>query len=546
MNLMDNSRFLFVPLGGVGHIGMNVSLYHYDGKWIMVDLGAGFANDLMPGVDITVADVSFIAERKNDLLGIVLTHAHEDHIGAIQYLWNELGCPLFATNFTANFVKAKISEFGLLDKVTINYVNTGDVLDIGPFKIEFVGMTHSIPEAQSLVIKTVAGTVVHTGDWKIDSDPVIGDVSNLARLKAVGDEGVDCLVCDSTNVFSLGYSGTEASVRDGLLEVVKGAGTGMVAVALFASNIARIQTICDVAKECGRRICLLGRSLWRIVEVAKNSGYLLDVEEFVDVHETKLIDREKFLLICTGCQGEPDAAAHKLANLTHPSVELKNGDTVVFSSKIIPGNECRIYQMLNLFAQRGIHVITSTEKHVHVSGHPARDELREMYALIRPRIALPVHGEYLHMFEHQNLALDFGAKKVVISAPGDVIDVIAAEKIDKVVSGYFGVDGNFLHHPEGEVMVMRRKMRDSGIVVVTVLTNRSGTQILRGPIIFAPGVFDNQSDDGLVKELKKGVVVAVGAANGKKLHSQIRGAVRSILKRETGSRPVIEVQVERL
>ncbi|GHM57898.1 MAG: MBL fold hydrolase [Candidatus Mesenet longicola] len=540
---MDNDDFLFIPLGGVGKIGMNVSLYHYQGKWIMIDLGVGFADSDMPGVDLTVADISFIAKKKDDLLGIILTHAHEDHLGAIQYLWKDLRCPIFATNFTATFLRSKLKEFKLEDAVPINIIEQNESFTLGPFDIEFINVTHSIPEANAIAIGTDAGKILHTGDWKFDPGPVIGSISNTERLKELGNQGLLAVICDSTNAFTKTESQSESGVEDHIYNIIREC-KQLVAVSLFASNVARIETICKVAEKLGRKVALLGKSLWRIVEVSQESGYLADYE-FLGAEEASRFSRDKMLLLCTGCQGEPLAASSKLAQRTHPTFQMQKGDTIIFSSRMIPGNEQRIHNMFNSFVNMGVEVITEDTRHVHVSGHPVREELKIMYELTKPKISIPVHGEYIHMYEHGKLAQECGVDKSIMARLGDVIDLVDAKKIDSVQFGYFGIDGKFLRHPDGDVMKMRRKMQNSGLVIVTVILNKKN-KLLKDPVVFAPGVLDHQKDQGILRKISKEVETAVFLKDLKKIRHKVRDSICNLLKRQLLKKPLIEIQIEQI
>ncbi len=539
---MKHDDFLFIPLGGVGEIGMNVSLYHYQGKWIMIDLGVGFAGNNMPGVDLIVADIDFIAKRKEDLLGIILTHAHEDHLGAIQYLWKDLQCPVFATEFTATFLRSKLREFKLEDVVPIDVVKTNESFVLGSFSIEFINMTHSIPEANAIAIGTDKGTILHTGDWKFDQSPVIGPASNIKRLEELGNQGLLAVICDSTNVFTKTKSQSESGIYEHIYDIVKGC-KQLVAVSLFASNVARIKTIVEVAKALNRKVALLGKSLWRIVEVSQESGYLLD-DEFLDAKEASNFSRDEILLLCTGCQGEPLAASSKLAQSTHPIFKIQKGDVIIFSSKMIPGNEQRIHNMFNSFVNMGVEVITEDTRHVHVSGHPVREELKIMYSLTKPKISIPVHGEYIHMYEHTKLAQECDVKQSIMAKPGDVIDLINAKKIDSVQSGYFGVDGKFLRHPDSNVMKMRRKMQDTGLIVVIIILNKN--KLLKEPVVLAPGVLDHQKDQSIIKKILKEIESAVHLKELKKIRHKIRHSIYSLLKKQRLKKPFVEIQIEQV
>ncbi|KJV69558.1 ribonuclease J [Candidatus Neoehrlichia procyonis] len=540
MNFNPNN-FLFVPLGGVGKIGMNVTLYHFQGKWIIVDLGAGFADsDIMPGINMIVADISFIKKRRKDLLGIILTHAHEDHIGAVQYLWEDLRCTVYATKFTATLLRAKLKEFSL--EVPIKEVDTSKKLILDSFTIEFINMTHSIPEMHALAIHTSVGSILHTGDWKLDNSPIIGPTSNIEKLKQLGKNGLLAVVCDSTNIFTKGKSGSEGDLYDSLFNIIKNS-TQRVAVSLFASNVARIYTFIKISQQLNRNVIILGKSLIRIIQVAKDSGYLNDIPDFIDETQAKKLPKNKVLYICTGCQGEPLAATAKLSTNSHKLAKLESGDTIIFSSKIIPGNDKRIYGVFNRFVNMNVKVITEFMDNVHVSGHPAREEIITMYSLTNPKLCIPVHGEYIHMYEHTKVAQECGIKNHIIPNPGDVIDIVLGKKIDSVKSGYFGVDGNFFHHPEGKVMSMRRKMKNAGIIIVTLIMNKKN-QLLKEPSIIAPGVLDEVEDKALIQKITKKIGPKFHTSKMQNIKSYIKNIILNTLKYDIQNKPVIEVQIE--
>ncbi|WP_078399972.1 ribonuclease J [Ehrlichia ruminantium] len=538
---MNIDNLLFIPLGGVGQIGMNVNLYHFKGKWVIIDFGAGFADDNMPGIDMIVADISFIKQNKKDLLGIVLTHAHEDHIGGIQYLWHDLRCPIYATKFTASLLNSKLKECSL--NANITQIDPSQKLILGPFTLEFINMTHSIPEMNAIALHTEKGTVIHTGDWKLDNNPVISPLSNTKRLQELGDQGVLALVCDSTNIFTKKKSGSEGDLEESLFNILKTC-NNRVAISLFASNIARINTIACVAKKLGRKIAILGKSLIRIIQAAKDSGYLTDIPEFIDINQTNKLPKNQILLLCTGCQGEPLAATAKLANNSHSLTKLENEDTIIFSSKIIPGNEKRIYNIFNKFVNMGVNVITEFMEHVHVSGHPSRPEVCTMYSLVRPKLSIPVHGEYIHMHEHAKVAQQCNVEKAIIVHPGDVIDLVHGKKVNSVKYGYFGVDGNFLHHPQSNVIFMRKKMRDAGIIIVTLILNRR-KELLKTPRIFAPGVLDNStSNNFLIKKITSKISSQLHTKKENKIKHHIENIVFDSLRYDIKNKPFIEVQIE--
>lgn len=542
---------IFIPLGGANEIGMNVNLYQYQGKWLMVDLGAGFADSYYPGVDMIVAEINYISQQKDKLLGIVLTHAHEDHLGAVQYLWGELRCPIYATKFTANFLKAKLKETDFAKEVKIIEIESKSNIKIGPFNIETIPLTHSTPEMQSLMIRTEVGNIFHTGDWKFDPNPMLGDVGDQDRLKAIGDEGVLALIGDSTNVFNDTHSGSEGELRKSLIELVSGC-KKMVVVTTFASNVARIESILKAAEVSDRKVVMAGRSLWRILDAAKASGYLLDLPQVYKPEDIGKIKREKVLVISTGCQGEPMAATTKMANKTHPNIRLSPGDSVIFSSKIIPGNDKKIFRLINLLISQEVEVLTEKDHFVHVSGHPSQLELKKMYELVRPQIAIPVHGELMHIHEHMKLAKEWGVPEAIQVSNGAVVKLAPgkASVIDKVESGYLGVDGNFLLPCDSSILKMRRRLQESGIIFVVLMLN-SRNKLVMSPIIRAPGVLDMDEDVSIFrkieKEINKSLEGLIESANKKQrsdvVENSVRSSIRKVLKQEVGKSPAIDVEL---
>ena len=422
---LDRNELLFVPLGGCGEIGMNLNLYGLAGKWLMVDLGITFGDDSMPGIDVVMPDPSFIVERRHDLLALVITHAHEDHLGAVPYLWRQLQCPVYVSPFAAEYLQRKLEEVGLADVVPVHLVKEGDALDIGPFNVTYHAITHSIPESHALAIRTPLGNVLHTGDWKLDPDPLLSAPTDSKPFTDFSREGVLAMVCDSTNVFLEGTSGSEAEVRDTLMDIV-GRAQQRVAITTFASHIARLHTLIEVAAAHDRSVALAGRSLWRATAAARNVGYIDGDVTFVPEREAGLIPPDKCLVICTGCQGEPRAALSKIAFRTHPHISLDAGDLVVFSSKIIPGNERTIAAVENRLIHSGVEVITEQDELVHVSGHPARDELAELYGWVRPQISVPVHGEARHLAEHAKFAKSLQVPEAFVLDNGAVMRLAGA------------------------------------------------------------------------------------------------------------------------
>ncbi len=542
---------LFLPLGGSGEIGMNMNLYYMDGKWLMIDFGAGFADDYYPGIDMLVPDISFILPYKKDIVGLVLTHAHEDHLGAITYLWENFNCPIYATPFTAAFLKAKIEENKGAKHANIIVVEQGSQFKVGPFDLEMVQITHSAPEMNGIMLRTKFGNIFHTGDWKLDPRPMIGEPSDEAKIKKYGDEGILAMIGDSTNVFSPGHSGSEGDLRESLIKLV-GECKNLAVVTTFASNIARIESIVVAARANNRKVIMAGRSLWRIVRAAQDAGYLLDFDDFISEEQFGKYPREQLLLIATGCQGEPLAAINKIATGTHRNITIRAGDTVIFSSKIIPGNEKRIFRLFNKFIKMGVEAMTERDHFVHVSGHPNVEELKRMYELVRPKIAVPVHGEYVHMHEHVRLARSWGVETAFEMENGMVLKLAPGtpEKVAQVKAGPLGVDGTAFLHADSEIMRMRRKMQREGIIVISLVLGDNG--FITKPIILAPGVLDSKADSEIFtilgEEIEK--VVRECYALGKKQRSSdridnlVRGVVRKLIRNETGKNPSIEVGVK--
>ncbi|HJD58400.1 MAG TPA: ribonuclease J [Rickettsia endosymbiont of Ceroptres masudai] len=544
---------LFVPLGGSNEIGMNLNLYHYKGKWLMIDCGSGFADDYLPGVDMIIADSSFIEKYKKDIVGLILTHAHEDHLGGVQYLWNSLKCPIYTTTFTANFLKIRLNEYDFSKNIKIHEVKPGSKINLEPFSLEMVPLTHSAPEMQAVMIRTDAGNILHTGDWKFDNDPVLGKKADEELLKSYGDEGVLALVCDSTNVFNKGGSGSEGDVRKSLVDIIAGCHQ-MVVVSTFASNLARLDTIIHAAGLAGRKVVLTGRSLHRMMLTAQESGYFKDIAPLISERDVSRFRREELLVIATGCQGEPMAATAKLASNSHQSIKLAPKDTMIFSSKIIPGNEKKIFRLFNIFVKAGVEVITERDHFVHVSGHPSIDELQKMYSLIRPNICIPVHGEPVHIHEHVKLAKKNGIKQAVEVENGSVVllEPNNAQVISKVGNGYLAVDGNYLLPVESPIFKARRRMRESGIVVASVVINKKGL-LAANPMLSMPGLLDPKEDMALVNLIKNDIkeLVTIQNKQAKKalLDEQvieaIKGTIRKTLKQEINKSPVIIVNLEK-
>jgi ribonuclease J len=551
-------ELVFLPLGGCGEIGMNLNLFGFGPpgkqKWIIVDIGVTFGDLTTPGVDLIMPDPEFIADKRKDLLAIVVTHGHEDHIGAIARLWPFLKCPVYATPFTARLVESKLSEQGLLGNVPLHIIDLGGKFDLGPFGIEYITLTHSILEPNALAIKTPLGTILHTGDWKIDPEPLLGEATNEDRLREVGEEGVLAMICDSTNVFVEGTAGSEGDVRKSLVDLV-GTLKGRVAVTTFASNVARLASVIEAAKQNGRHVCLVGRSMLRMTEAARETGYLSDFSNFVSEEEAGFLPKEKVLYLCTGSQGESRAALSRIASGDHRHVTLNKGDTVIFSSRIIPGNEQGIYALENLLVENGIDVIDANDHFVHVSGHPCRDELGQMYQWLKPEIAVPVHGEMRHLREHVKLAKSFQVPEVVMTGNGGMIRLAPGkpEVIDQVQSGRLHLDGEILVSDNASSMKERKKISFAGLIVVTVTVTDRG-DLLEDPRVLCFGMPDmrgvsRRSLQDVVEQDVDGVLDALSARGRKNdgdIEQACRRAVRSRLKNSWRKRPQLEVQVIRV
>jgi len=552
-------ELVFLPLGGSGEIGMNLNAYGYgpsdDRKWIIVDIGVTFGReDSTPGVDLILPDPTYLVERRDDILGIVLTHAHEDHIGAIGWLWPKLQAPVFATPFTAALVRDKLKERGLLEKVSLTEIPLKGELTLGPFAIDFVTLTHSIPEPNGLAIRTPLGLVWHTGDWKIDPDPLIGETTDEAALRAMADEGVLAMVCDSTNVFVEGTAGSEAEVRDKLTELIAQC-TGRVAVTAFASNVARVDTTLKAARACGRTPCLVGRSMHRIFAAAQSVGLLQDAPRIVEEEEASRLPANKVLYLCTGSQGEPRAALSRIARGEHRHVALREGDTVIFSSRVIPGNEMAIHGLYNMFIEKNVTLITADDHFVHVSGHPARDELKQMYAWARPRIAVPVHGERRHLLEHVKLAQELQIPEAVAPNNGDLIRLApgVATVIDETPAGRLYVDGGVMIVAEEDALKDRKRLGAEGAVNIALAVSAKGG-IVAGPNVTVRGLAmaDDEDFQSALDELEDAAESAFDKlSRGDRgdddlVEASLVRAVRKAADRLWGKRPLVDVSVLRI
>ena len=536
--MIPGKELIFCALGGSGEIGMNVNLYGCQGKWLMVDLGMTFSGNEYPGVDLVFADLEFIENERENLLGVVLTHAHEDHIGAVPYFAQDLGVPLYATPFTAKLVAAKLEEAGLLNAIELIVVEDLETFQIGPFGVRYVPLAHSIAEGNALLIDTPYGRIFHTGDWKLDDEPQIGTPTTQAELTAIGDEGVLALVCDSTNVFNPSASGSEGEVYRGLLEEVRRHEGRRVLVTTFASNVARLQTLGEVARKTGRALCVAGRSLDRIIRSGQACGYLKDLPDLIDVEEAMDLPRDEVLIVATGGQGEPRAALARISEGTHP-IKLEKGDVVLFSSRQIPGNEIAIGRIQNRLAEMGVEIVTDRQSMIHVSGHPGRPELEALYSWIRPQILLPVHGEIRHMKEQVRLGLASGIPKAVFQKNGDLVRLAPDHpgKFGEVRSGRLVLDGDIIAPADGEAMVMRRRLAFNGIVAVAA--DRKGHVE-----VSAMGLPLDEDYAAFVEEAKRDVAAALAKAK-KASHEDrvevVRLAARRAATRWSGKKPQVQV-----
>jgi ribonuclease J len=539
----------FLPLGGTGEIGMNLNLYRCDDRWLAVDCGIGFGGAAHPEVEVMMPDPGYAAARRDRLVGLVLTHAHEDHLGAVAWLWPQLRCAVYATPFAAAVLRRKLAEAQLLNQVKVHVVPPGGAIDLTPFRLQFLRVTHSIPEAQALVIDTPHGLLLHTGDWKLDPEPLLGPRTDEAAFAALGERGVLAMICDSTNAMVEGHSGSEAEVRQSLTALLRGV-RGRVAVTCFASNVARLESVAVAAHEAGRSVALVGRSLRNIDAAARECGYLRDLPPFLTEDDVDDVPDDNILMLVTGSQGEPRSALSRIAMDTHPRVALGEGDTVVFSSRMIPGNERAIGTVQDNLVRRGVTLMTDVDHLVHVSGHPARDELRRLYRLVKPRYAVPTHGEWRHLSAHAALAQEAGAKPILLE-DGDILSlapgpaqVVDSAPVDKLV-----LDGTRLTPLGGGVMSARRRMLFNGVVLASLALDTHGR--LRGtPRISAPGLFDNDDSEmdrvsGEFTDAIEELPPSLGRDEAAFLDAA-RSALRRALGRRLQKRPLVDVHVLRV
>jgi ribonuclease J len=549
-------ELVYCSLGGAGEIGMNLNLFGYgkpgDYKWIIVDIGVTFSDDNIPGIEVILPNPEFIANQKENLLGIVLTHAHEDHVGAIAHLWPILECPIYATPFTAAIVKEKFKEKKINIGSHLKIVKLDGNVKLGVFDIDYVTLTHSILEPCGLAITTPEGIVLHTADWKIDDNPLIGEKTDVKKLTELGKKGVLAMVCDSTNIFNLGSSGSESLVRTGLLTVLENMKNRIV-ITSFASNVARMETVFKVAEKIGRKVCLVGRSMGRIYQLARQCNYLQDIETPIDVRDSKKIPKNKIIYLCTGSQGEQRAALSRIANGTHPDVHLEKNDNVIFSSRIIPGNEKRLFKIFNDFSKSEIQVLSEENSMIHVSGHPAREDLKKMYGWVKPKIAIPVHGEQRHMAEHINFAKEMGVKYPVKISNGEIIRLAPGEPqvVDKVTWGRIYLDGKVLIANDSQVLKERRGIASNGYMEITILIKNG--QIKNNPIITLKGIPFFEEDAAEIEYDLEDIVMDTcktfnlnNSKQEKNIIETLKGNCRKLISEKSGKKPLVNINLVRL
>ena len=555
--MSQKDQLIFCPLGGSGEIGMNMNLFSYgkpdNQKWLIVDIGVTFADDTLPGIDLIYPDPGFIIDKKDDLLGIILTHAHEDHIGAIAHIWPQLKCNIYATPFTSVLIKEKFKEKKIEIGNNLKIVDLNGTVKLGPFKIEFITLTHSILEPNGLSIETPVGTILHTGDWKCDPNPLIGNTINEKKLKQIGAQGVLAMICDSTNIFNPGRAGSELDVRQSLLKIMQNKNKRII-VTSFASNVARMETIFYCAKKIERQISLVGRSMHRIYKAARQCGYLKNVIDPIDPREAKKISREKIVYLCTGSQGEPMGAMMRIAHYVHPDVFIEKDDTVIFSSKIIPGNEKKLYSLHNQLVKNGIEVISEENEFVHVSGHPNQEDLKDMYNWVKPKAIIPVHGEHRHMMEHINFAKEMQVPYPVQIENGDIVQIYPGEKphvVDKAPVGRMYVDGNISISEDSQSLKERKILANNGYLEVTIIINNKG-KVIKKPIFSFRGLpIESQNDDfifDLEDEIKK--TSRTFSLNNTKqeniLKEELKKNCRKLIKEKTGKKPYTNINLVRV
>lgn len=544
--------FLFLPIGGVGEIGMNAYLYQYKGKWVLIDLGIGFAtNDQsLPGIDIILPDISFIKKIKDDLLAIIVTHAHEDHCGAIHYLWNEIECPVYADSFTIEFIRNKCLKNGVCENINLNVLS--DRLKIGAFDMEFIHMTHSIPFMNGIVFRTEFGNYFHTGDWKIDENPIVGEKSNLKRLREIQEteNGFRGVISDSTNVTIKEKTASEGSLIQSMEEIFEKS-KSLIACTMFASNVARLRMLCNVAKKFNRKIVVFGRSLNNIIGISHQFSIFNDVE-FLDEEQISGIPREDLLLICTGCQGEELAAISSLANERNRFISLQAEDTVIFSSKTIPGNELNVNSVINKLIIKNVNVITERTHNIHVSGHPGCEDLKILYNILKPKFIVPVHGEPLHLREHVNFAKEMKIQDAIFTKNGVALKLNndKIEVVDSIAVNFLCLDGKFdIVNPDDESIRERGFLNKNGIIMIILVVGKKMI-LVKSPRVMSFGILNYRSPRGeriitkISSHIANDIFVKSDLRNARDIRNKVRSYVRNLCKKETGKIPMIEINVD--
>ena len=553
---MKKDELIFCPLGGSGEIGGNMNLYAYGNnenqKWIIIDTGVSFADDSVPGIDLIYPDPGFIIDKKDDLLGIVLTHAHEDHIGAISHIWPDLRCNIYATPFTAVLIKEKFKEKKIDITSNLKIVKLNGTIKLGPFDIEFVNLTHSILEPNGLSIKTPVGTVLHTGDWKIDPNPLIGDKINEKKLKEIGKNKVLAMICDSTNIFNPGRAGSESDVRESLLKIMS-LKSKKIIVTSFASNVARMESVFYCADKISRKVSLVGRSMNRIFKAARQCGYLQNIDDPIDPRDAKKLPREKIIYLCTGSQGEPMGAMKRIIKGIHPDVHIEKGDSVIFSSKIIPGNEKKLYSLHNDIVKQNVELITEETDFVHVSGHPNRDDLKDMYNWVKPASIIPVHGEHRHMNEHIKFAKEMQVPHALRIEDGDIVRIFPGENpvtIDKAPSGRMYLDGNIPVGENSQSIKERKNLSINGYLEITLILSNSGK--LSKPVISYRGIPENSFDEKIIFQMEDEIINTCRSFSMKNKNQEknlietVKQSCRKIIRDKTGKKPFTNINIARL
>ena len=552
--MSKNSRLVFLPLGGTGEIGMNMNLYGYgneidDMKWLIVDVGITFGDDTTPGVDVILPDHEFIKERKENLQGIIITHAHEDHVGGLAYLWPDLKCPIYATAFTASIIRLKFEERGINIEDKLNIVDLSSEIQIKPFDIKFQTLTHSIPEPNSLFIKTKLGTIYHTGDWKIDDNPIVGESIDFNQLKENSEE-VLAMVCDSTNVLTSGRSGSESTVRGNLAGVIKKV-KNRVFVTSFASNVARLETIAAAAKESGRSLVVLGRSMHRMISVARQNGILKDIDVILSEKDAAKKKKHEVLYLCTGSQGEPRGAMMRISNQDFPHIDIDQDDCVIFSSKIIPGNEKKIFKLFNRLSELGAEVITEYDEDIHVSGHPCLDEMVDMYEHVKPKISVPVHGEYRHLKRHSSLAKELGVQFPMQISNGDILQLAPGSPYiyDQCKSGRQYLDGNRLVDYNSSHIKDRKRMSYNGVLNITCVLDKK-MNLKNEPVIFSSGILsdDEYDSDEVINILEEEIYKFFDDKSNiskkeKKIYQKLETLSRNLIYKHSRKKPLTNISI---